>query len=396
MTFRTLDTADLAGKTALVRVDFNVPVEAGKITDDTRLRSALPTIRYLSTQGAKVVLLAHFDRPKGKVVPAMSLAFVAEPLGKLLEQEVAFASDCVGPEAAKVIAGLEKGGVALLENVRFHAGEESNDAAFAAELAKLGDIYVNDAFSAAHRAHASTEALARALPSYPGLAMQRELEALDSALGNPQKPVIGIVGGSKVSTKLDLLNNLVAKLDRLAIGGGMANTFLYAQGHDIGGSLCEKDLADTARQIIEKAKAAGCELLLPVDVVVAKKVAPGVDAQTRQLSDVEADDLILDAGPESVKRLLAAMDASKTLIWNGPLGVFEVPPFDEATVAAAKHAAQLAKSGKIVAVAGGGDTVSALNHAGVVGDMTFVSTAGGAFLEWMEGKTLPGVAALEA
>jgi phosphoglycerate kinase len=396
MTFRTLDTADLAGKTALVRVDFNVPVEAGKITDDTRLRSALPTIHYLSTQGAKVVLLAHFDRPKGKVVPAMSLAFVAEPLGKLLEQEVAFASDCVGPEAAKVIAGLEKGGVALLENVRFHAGEESNDAAFAAELAKLGDVYVNDAFSAAHRAHASTEALARALPSYPGLAMQRELEALDSALGNPQKPVIGIVGGSKVSTKLDLLNNLVAKLDRLAIGGGMANTFLYAQGHDIGGSLCEKDLADTARQIIEKAKAAGCELLLPVDVVVAKKVAPGVDAQTRQLSEVEADDLILDAGPESVKRLLAAMDDSKTLIWNGPLGVFEVPPFDEATVAAAKHAAQLAKSGKIVAVAGGGDTVSALNHAGVVGDMTFVSTAGGAFLEWMEGKTLPGVAALEA
>ena len=396
MPFRTLDTADLAGKTALVRVDFNVPVEAGKITDDTRLRSALPTIRYLSTQGAKVVLLAHFDRPKGKVVPAMSLAFVAEPLGKLLEQEVAFASDCVGPAAKAVVDGLGDGGVALLENVRFHAGEEKNDPEFAAELAANGDIYVNDAFSAAHRAHASTEALARALPSYPGLAMQRELEALDSALGNPQKPVIGIVGGSKVSTKLDLLNNLVAKLDRLAIGGGMANTFLYAQGHDIGGSLCEKDLADTARQIIEKAKAAGCELLLPVDVVVAKKVAPGVDAQTRQLSDVEADDLILDAGPESVKRLLAAMDASKTLIWNGPLGVFEVPPFDEATVAAAKHAAQLAKSGKIVAVAGGGDTVSALNHAGVVGDMTFVSTAGGAFLEWMEGKTLPGVAALEA
>ena len=394
MPFRTLDTADLAGKTALVRVDFNVPVAGGKIPDDTRLRSALPTIRYLSAQGAKVVLLAHFDRPKGKVVPAMSLAFVAEPLGKLLEQEVAFASDCIGNEAAKVIAGLEKGGVALLENVRFHAGEEKNDAAFAAELAKLGDLYVNDAFSAAHRAHASTEALARALPSYPGLAMQRELEALDSALGNPQKPVIGIVGGSKVSTKLDLLNNLVAKLDRLAIGGGMANTFLHAQGHDIGGSLCEKDLADTAREIIEKAKAAGCELLLPVDVVVAKKVAPGVDAETRALGDVQPDDLILDAGPETAKRLLAAMDASKTLIWNGPLGVFEVPPFDEATVLAAKHAAQLAKSGKIVAVAGGGDTVSALNHAGVVGDMTFVSTAGGAFLEWMEGKDLPGVSAL--
>ncbi len=394
MPFRTLDTADLAGKTALVRVDFNVPVEGGKISDDTRLRSALPTIQYLTGKGAKVALLAHFDRPKGKVVPEMSLAFVAEPLAKLLGAPVAFASDCVGDAAAAAIAALPAGGVALLENVRFHAGEETNDAAFAAELAELGDLYVNDAFSAAHRAHASTEALARALPAYPGLAMQRELEALDSALGNPQKPVIGIVGGSKVSTKLDLLNNLVAKLDRLAIGGGMANTFLYAQGHDVGGSLCEKDLADTARQIIEKAKAAGCELLLPVDVVVAKKVAPGVDAETRALADVQPDDLILDAGPETAKRLLAAMDASKTLIWNGPLGVFEVPPFDEATVAAAKHAAQLAKSGKIVAVAGGGDTVSALNHAGVVGDMTFVSTAGGAFLEWMEGKDLPGVSAL--
>ncbi|HQR90971.1 MAG TPA: phosphoglycerate kinase, partial [Caulobacter sp.] len=382
------------GKTALVRVDFNVPVEGGKITDDTRLRSALPTIQYLTGKGAKVALLAHFDRPKGKVVPQMSLAFVAEPLAALLGAPVAFAGDCIGDEAAKVIAALPAGGVALLENVRFHAGEEKNDAAFAADLAKLGDLYVNDAFSAAHRAHASTEALARALPAYPGLAMQRELEALDSALGNPQKPVIGIVGGSKVSTKLDLLNNLVAKLDRLAIGGGMANTFLHAQGHDIGGSLCEKDLADTAREIIEKAKAAGCELLLPVDVVVAKKVAPGVDAETRSLADVQADDLILDAGPETTKRLLAAMDASKTLIWNGPLGVFEVPPFDEATVLAAKHAAQLAKSGKIVAVAGGGDTVSALNHAGVVGDMTFVSTAGGAFLEWMEGKDLPGVSAL--
>jgi len=394
MPFRTLDTADLAGKTALVRVDFNVPVEGGKITDDTRLRSALPTIQYLTGKGTKVALLAHFDRPKGKVVPEMSLAFVAAPLAALLGAPVTFAADCIGDAAADAIAALPAGGVTLLENVRFHAGEEKNDPAFAADLAKLGDLYVNDAFSAAHRAHASTEALARALPAYPGLAMQRELEALDSALGNPQKPVIGIVGGSKVSTKLDLLNNLVAKLDRLAIGGGMANTFLYAQGHDVGGSLCEKDLAGTARQIIEKAKAAGCELLLPVDVVVAKKVAPGVDAETRALADVQPDDLILDAGPETVKRLLAAMDDSRTLIWNGPLGVFEVPPFDEATVSAAKHAASLAKSGKIVAVAGGGDTVAALNHAGVVSDMTFVSTAGGAFLEWMEGKDLPGVSAL--
>ncbi|PVM92025.1 phosphoglycerate kinase [Caulobacter endophyticus] len=396
MTFRTLDTADLAGKRALVRVDFNVPVDGGRITDDTRLRAALPTIHYLSKQGAKVVLLAHFDRPKGKVVPEMSLGFVAEPLSKLLEQPVAFASDCVGPAAAEVINGLENGGVALLENVRFHAGEEKNDPEFAKALAANGDVYVNDAFSAAHRAHASTEGLARLLPAYPGLAMQRELEALDAALGNPKKPVIGIVGGSKVSTKLDLLNNLVAKLDRLAIGGGMANTFLYAQGHDVGGSLCEKDLADTAREIIAKADAAGCELLLPVDVVVAKKVAPGVETAVRELGEVQADDLILDAGPESAKKLLTAMDQSVTLIWNGPLGVFEVQPFDEATVSAAKHAAALAKSGKTVAVAGGGDTVAALNHAGVSADFTFVSTAGGAFLEWMEGKTLPGVAALEA
>jgi phosphoglycerate kinase len=395
MPFRTLDTADLAGKRALVRVDFNVPVDGGKITDDTRLRAALPTIHYLSTKGAKVILLAHFDRPKGKVVPEMSLAFVAEPLGKLLEQEVAFAADCVGPQAKAVVDAMENGGVALFENVRFHAGEEKNDPDFAALLAANGDLYVNDAFSAAHRAHASTEALARALPSYPGLAMQRELDALDAALGNPKKPVLGIVGGSKVSTKLDLLNNLVAKLDRLAIGGGMANTFLFAQGHDVGGSLCEKDLADTARQIIATAAKSGCELLLPIDVVVAKKVAPGVDAETRDLADVQPDDLILDAGPKSAQRLIEAMDSSNTLIWNGPLGVFEVPPFDEATVSAAKHAAKLAKSGKIVAVAGGGDTVAALNHAGVSGDFTFVSTAGGAFLEWMEGKTLPGVSALE-
>ena len=395
MTFRTLDTADLAGKTALVRVDFNVPVEGGKITDDTRLRSALPTIQYLTGKGAKVALLAHFDRPKGKVVPEMSLGFVAEPLAALLGAPVAFASDCVGDETAKVIAALPAGGVALLENVRFHAGEEKNDAAFAADLAKLGDVYVNDAFSAAHRAHASTEALARLLPAYPGLAMRRELDALDAALGNPKKPVIGIVGGAKVSTKLDLLRNLVTKLDYLAIGGGMANTFLHAAKIDVGASLCEPDLAETALEIIDLAAVAGCTLLLPTDVVVAKTVKPGVHAETRNVYEVQPDDLILDAGPETVRTLLAAMDASKTLIWNGPLGVFEVPPFDAATVAAAKHAGQLAKAGKIVAVAGGGDTVAALNHAHVADEMTFVSTAGGAFLEWMEGKALPGVAALE-
>ncbi|MDO9473218.1 MAG: phosphoglycerate kinase [Caulobacter sp.] len=395
MTFRSLDTADLAGKRALVRVDFNVPMDGGQITDDTRLRSALPTIHFLSTRGAKVILLAHFDRPKGKRVPEMSLKPVVGPLSDLLEQPVAFAGDCIGAEAAAVIDGLENGGVALLENIRFHAGEEKNDPAFAAELAKNGDLYVNDAFSAAHRAHASTEGLAGLLPAYPGLQMQLELEMLDAALGKPKKPVLGIVGGAKVSTKLDLLNNLVAKLDRLAIGGGMANTFLAAQGHPVGGSLCEHDLGDAAREIMKKAEAAGCELLLPVDVVLATAVKPGVETRTADLGDIREGELILDAGPKTVERLLAAMDASQTLIWNGPLGVFEVPPFDIATVAAAKKAGALALAGKITAVAGGGDTVAALNHAGVAGQMTFVSTAGGAFLEWMEGKTLPGVKALE-
>lgn len=395
MNFRTLDdAADLSGQTALVRVDFNVPMEDGKVSDDTRLKAALPTIHRLREAGAKVVLLAHFDRPKGERVPAMSLRPVVEPLELLLHGPVRFADDCVGDEAKAAVADLDAGGVLLLENVRFHKGEEKNDPAFAAQLAELGDLYVNDAFSAAHRAHASTEGLARLLPAYAGCAMARELSALDAALGNPQKPVIGIVGGAKVSTKLDLLKNLVAKLDYLAIGGGMANTFLHAQGVDVGGSLCEKDLAETALEIIEEARQKGCELLLPVDVVVAKTVKPGVESGVRALDRIAADDLILDAGPETVARLARAMDLSKTLIWNGPLGVFEVPPFDKATVAAAKHAAELAHAGKLVAVAGGGDTVAALNHAGTADDMTFVSTAGGAFLEWMEGKVLPGVEAL--
>ena len=396
MTFRTLDdAADLAGKTALVRVDFNVPMEDGKVTEDTRLRVALPTIQKLRDAGAKVALLAHFDRPKGQRVATMSLKPVVEPLEELLGAPVRFADDCVGDVAKAAVADLDAGGVILLENVRFHAGEESNDPAFAAQLAELGDVYVNDAFSAAHRAHASTEGLARLLPAYAGESMRRELDALDAALGNPQKPVIGIVGGSKVSTKLDLLKNLVGKLDRLAIGGGMANTFLFAQGHDVGASLCEKDLADTAREIMAEAEAKGCELLLPVDVVTAKGLTPGVEPDVRGLDAIQADDRILDAGPETVARLIAAMDASKTLIWNGPLGVFEVPPFDRATVAAAQHAAELARAGKLVAVAGGGDTVAALHHARVADDMTFVSTAGGAFLEWMEGKPLPGVEALQ-
>jgi phosphoglycerate kinase len=395
MAFRTLSTADLKGKTALVRVDFNVPMDHGKITDDTRLKSALPTIELLSNAGAKVVLLAHFDRPKGKRVDAMSLKPVVEPLAALLKAPVAFADDCIGDAAKAVVDGLKPGGVALMENLRFHAGEEANDPAFAAELAKLGDIYVNDAFSAAHRAHASTEGVAKLLPAYPGLAMERELNALDKALGNPERPVMGIVGGSKVSTKLDLLKNLVTKLDKLAIGGGMANTFLFAQGHDVGASYCEKDLAETARDIIRLAGQNNCKLFLPLDIVVAEQMAAGAASRVRGLGEIDAHERILDAGPETIARLERAMANSKTLIWNGPLGVFEIPPFNRATMETAWHAAQLVREGKLVAVAGGGDTVSALNAAGVAGDMTFVSTAGGAFLEWMEGKELPGVEALK-
>ena len=398
MTFRTLDDAkDLAGKTALVRVDFNVPMENGKVTDDTRLRVALPTIQRLRDAGAKVALLAHFDRPKGQRVPSMSLKPVVQPLEELLGAPVRFADDCIGPDAVDAIRDLDAGGVVLLENVRFHAAEEANDPVFAQKLADLGDLYVNDAFSAAHRAHASTEGVAHHIPAYAGESMRRELDALDAALGKPQKPVVGIVGGSKVSTKLDLLKNLVGKLDTLAIGGGMANTFLYAQGIDIGGSLAEKDMADTAREILAEAEAKGCHILLPVDVVVATEVKPGADARTVKTGEaLSADDKILDAGPDTVARLNAAIDGSKTLIWNGPLGVFEVPPFDAATVAAAKHVAERTKSGALIAVAGGGDTVAAVGHAGVAADLTFVSTAGGAFLEWMEGKPLPGVEALRA
>lgn len=395
MAFRTLDQADLKDKRALVRVDFNVPMQDGAISDDTRLRAALPTIAKLRQGGAKVILLAHFDRPKGKRVPAMSLAPVVAPLAKLIGAPVAFADDCVGPDAAAAISAMKTGDVLLLENVRFHAGEEKNDPDFAKALAEDGDLYVNDAFSAAHRAHASTEGLARLLPAYAGEAMRRELEALDRALGSPERPVLGIVGGSKVSTKLDLLSHLVTKLDRLAIGGGMANTFLFAQGVDVAASFCEKDLADTARDIIAEAAKQGCELLLPIDVVVAEAMEPGAAAHVRGLGELKPAERILDAGPQSVARLISAMDASKTLVWNGPLGVFEIPPFDAGTVAAARHAAGLAKAGKLVAVAGGGDTVSALNAAGVVDDFTFVSTAGGAFLEWMEGKSLPGVLALK-
>ncbi|MEH6677881.1 phosphoglycerate kinase [Phenylobacterium sp.] len=394
MTFKTLDDADLKGQRALVRVDFNVPMHEGEVSDDTRLQAAVPTIQKLRQGGAKVVLLAHFDRPKGKVVPSMSLEPIVPALAKVLGGPVAFAADCVGEAAAAAVDALGPGDVLLLENVRFHTGEEGNDPAFAKALAANGDLYVNDAFSAAHRAHASTEGLAHILPAYAGEQMRLELSALDKALGKPERPVLGIVGGSKVSTKLDLLSHLVTKLDKLAIGGGMANTFLYAQGHDVGASYCEKDMAETARAIIRLAGQHNCKLFLPLDIVVAEKMAPGAPARVRTLGAVDEHERILDAGPETIERLCRAMDNSKTLIWNGPLGVFEMPPFDKATVSAAKHAAELVKSGRLVAVAGGGDTVAALNAAGCAEDFTFVSTAGGAFLEWMEGKTLPGVAAL--
>jgi phosphoglycerate kinase len=398
MSFKTLDQAPLSGKRALVRVDFNVPMADGQVSDDTRLRAALPTIRKIQAGGGKAVLMAHFDRPKGKRVPSMSLAAVAPALARLLGEPVAFADDCIGAPAQAAVAALPARGVALLENLRFHPGEEANDPEFARALAANGDLYVNDAFSAAHRAHASTEGLAHVLPAYAGESMRRELEMLEKALGKPERPVMGIVGGAKVSTKLELLDNLVGKLQTLAIGGGMANTFRFAQGYDIGGSLCEKDMAGTARDILAKATQAGCHVILPTDVVVAKALEPGV--ATRMVAfgsegqGIAADEKIFDIGPNTLAQVVDAMSESRTLIWNGPFGVFEVAPFDEGTKAAARRAGELAKGGKLVAVAGGGDTVAALNAAGAADDFSFVSTAGGAFLEWMEGKTLPGVAAL--
>ena len=389
------EASELSSKRVLVRVDFNVPMENGRVADDTRLRAALPTLRDLIARGAKVVLLSHFGRPKGTPTPSMSLRPILKPLSALLGRPVAFADDCVGPGAKAVIDGLEPGGLALLENLRFHPGEEANDPAFARELAANGDLYVNDAFSAAHRAHASTEAIAHLLPAFAGLAMQRELEQLERVLGKPRRPVMGIVGGSKVSSKLDLLKNLVTRLDRLAVAGGLANTFLFAQGWSVGASFCEKALAGTAREIEQAARENDCELRLPSDVVVATSLAPGAPTFVRRRGEVRDDERILDAGPETLAGLRRAMEGCETLIWNGPLGVFETPPFDHGTLAIAQAAADLTQRGQLVAVAGGGDTVSALNRAGVADDFTFVSAAGGAFLEWMAGKTLPGVAALE-
>jgi phosphoglycerate kinase len=395
MRFKTLDDLDgLAGKRVLVRVDLNVPMDGNRVTDTTRIDRVLPTIRELSEKGGRVVLLAHFGRPKGMAVPEMSLAPVAAALTDLLGRPVAFATDCIGETARAVVDGLADGDVALLENTRFHAGEEKNDAAFADALAVLGDLYVNDAFSAAHRAHASTEGLARRLPAYAGRTMQAELEALAAALTTPVRPVLAVVGGAKVSSKIELLDNLVRKVDMLVIGGGMANTFLAAQGKDVGKSLCEHDLADTARKIMESARDAGCEIVLPVDAVVAREFKANADNETVSIDAVPADAMILDVGPASIETVKAAIDKARTLVWNGPLGAFEIAPFDAATVAAARHAAARSKDGLLTSVAGGGDTVAALNHAGAAEGFSYVSTAGGAFLEWLEGKELPGVTAL--
>jgi phosphoglycerate kinase len=395
--FRTLDDlpADLRGKRVLVRVDLNVPMEGGAVADDTRLRATVPTVSELADKGAIVLLLAHFGRPKGERRADMSLSMIVRPYEQVLGRPVAFIDDCRAPEASATVAALHPGDVAILENTRFHPGEERNDPELASAMAALGDLYVNDAFSAAHRAHASTEGVAHLLPAFAGRAMEAELAALEAALGNPARPVAAVVGGAKVSTKLDVLVNLVGKVDHLIIGGGMANTFLAARGVEIGRSLAERDLAPTALEILERADRAGCTVHLPYDVVVATELRanPG-SVRTCNVHQVQADEMILDIGPAAVEALADVLKTCRTLLWNGPLGAFETPPFDAATIALARTAAALTGDGSLVSVAGGGDTVSALNQAGVADDFTFVSTAGGAFLEWMEGKPLPGVEAL--
>ncbi len=395
MAFRTLDNLDVAGKRVLLRADLNVPVRDGKISDLTRIERLSPTIRELSDKGAKVIVCSHFDRPKGKRVPEMSLAPMAAALGEVLGKHVRFVEDCIGVAAEQAIDLLGRGDVLVLENTRFHAGEEKNDPEFSVALARLADIFVNDAFSAAHRAHASTEGVAHLLPSYAGRLMQAELEALDAALGNPVRPVAAIVGGSKVSTKLELLGNLVGKVDVLVIGGAMANTFLSAQGIGVGKSLQEAEMHGTALDILAKAKAAGCQIVLPTDAVVAREFRANPPTETVSVNAVPADTMILDVGPASVGALIARLPSLKTLVWNGPLGAFETPPFDASTVALAHAVADATQNADLRSVAGGGDTVSALRHAGVLDKLSYVSSAGGAFLEWLEGKTLPGVAALE-
>ncbi len=392
--FKTIDDLDLAGKTVLVRCDFNVPMKDGAVSDATRLERSALTLNDLAAAGARVCVLSHFGRPKGQHVPEMSLKPVAEAFAEVLGRPVAFAADCVGPEAEAVVGGLKDGDVCVLENLRFHAGEEKNDADFAAKLAALGDIYVNDAFSVSHRAHASTEAIARILPAAAGRLMQAELDALTQALEAPEHPVAAVVGGAKVSTKMEVLGNLVAKVDLLIIGGGMANTFLHAQGINVGKSLCEHDMADAAKDILARAEAAGCEVALPVDAVIAREFKEGAPSDVVDVRAVPDDAMILDAGPVTVKHLAERLKDCRTLVWNGPLGAFEIKPFDDATNELARAAAALTQGGSLTSVAGGGDTVAALVNAGVHTEFSYVSAAGGAFLEWLEGKDLPGVAVL--
>ena len=392
--FRTLDDIDVSGKTVLVRLDLNVPMKDGEVADASRIERSVPTVKELLAKDAKVVVLAHFGRPKGKREPSMSLRALCGPLGEALGIEVAFAEDCVGDVARRAVDALRPGQVLLLENLRFHAGEEKNDPAFADQLASLGEIYVDDAFSAAHRAHASITGVAERLPAVAGRLMQAEVEALSRALEHPDRPVAAVIGGAKVSTKLELLGNLIERVDLLILGGGMANTFLLAQGTPVGRSLCEKDMADTAREIMAKADAGNCKILLPIDARVASELRDGAPAKVVAVELVPDDAMILDVGPGSVEMFNGRIANCRTLVWNGPVGAFEIPPFDAGTIGIAKHAAELTRAGKLMSVAGGGDTLAALAEAGVLDDLSYVSTAGGAFLEWLEGKELPGVAVL--
>ncbi len=391
---KTIDDLDVVGKRVLVRADLNVPMQDGQVTDTTRIDRTAPTLNELSNKGAKVIVISHFGRPKGKVVPEMSLAPVARALSKSCGLPVAFATDTIGESAEKTIAAMKEGDIAMLENLRFHGDEEANDKAFTAKLSELGDVYVSDAFSCSHRAHASTEGLAHLLPSAAGRLMQVEVESLAGALENPEPPVAAVVGGAKVSTKMEVLGNLSKKVDVLIIGGGMANTFLFAQGIDVGNSLCEKDMADAARQILADAEKAGCDIVLPKDAVVAREFKEGAECETVALDAIPSDAMMLDVGPASVADVAAKLEKCRTVVWNGPFGAFEIPPFDAGTNAVARETARLTKEGKLISVAGGGDTVAALAHAGVGDDFTYISTAGGAFLEWMEGKELPGVKVL--
>ena len=393
--FKTIDDLDVAGKRVLVRADLNVPMKDGEVADATRIARTVPTLVELADKGARVIVMSHLGRPKGRVVDSLTLRPVAAALGTALDgREVAFATDCVGPDASTVAAAMADGDIVMLENLRFHAGEEGNDPAFAKELAALGDVYVNDAFSCAHRAHASTEAIARVLPAAAGRLMQGELEALAGALESPRHPVAAVVGGAKISTKMDALAHLVDKTDLLIIGGIMANTFLLARGVNVGRSLCEHDMTDSARAIMAAAARAGCDIALPVDAVVAREFAEGAESETVPVDAIPPDAMILDLGPASVEELVHRLEGCRTLVWNGPLGAFEVSPFDAGTTALARAVARLTKEGRLLSVAGGGDTVAALAKAGVGDGFTYVSTAGGAFLEWLEGKVLPGVAAL--